>query len=488
MRLKLTTKKLVLFSAMLAIGVASSMAALGYAWQMRKTMAAAISKNAMEMMAAAELDIALLKQQQEIVSRVLAGNEQDEPPPATSLAGASRETLQRFANSTIDPEERTLLEKLGQTFNRYDALRDEILTLFRNGDPARARALAHDTLGPLYHESTEISDALVAMNNRDILDALSQGDKELQRFQKIIAACIVFTGLLGFLLIWVLFRSVFGPLRELTRELQWFSQRGDRPGGVSHEDDLELLVDGLKLFVSEAAEIRADQANNRNELNQSQRLAAIGNTVAQVAHEIKNRLIPLGGFATAIEKRADNPEKVREKAHFISQEVDKLERLLRQITDFSKPIRLHLEVCSINTLLNELIPKMHVGVAKGIHIKAELHPTPLQVRMDAERLEQVIVNLIRNAIEVLEPLGSGTVTVSTRPHGTQVEILVTDDGPGIPEAVLNNIFEPFFTTKKHGTGLGLAISRNIVVEHNGNLSCASTPEHGTTFTLTFPAH
>jgi len=179
---------------------------------------------------------------------------------------------------------------------------------------------------------------------------------------------------------------------------------------------------------------------------------------------------------------------VREKARIISQEVNKLERLLRHITDFSKPIKLRYEVCSINDFLTELIPRTQVGLAKGIHIKTALHPTPLQVRMDVERLEQVVVNLIRNAVEALEPLSSGTVTVSTRPRGEQVEILVTDDGPGIPAVVLDNIFTPFFTTKKHGTGLGLAISRNIVIEHHGDLSCASTPEHGTTFTITFPAH
>jgi len=262
------------------------MVALGYAWQMRKTMAAAISKNTMEMMAAAELDIALLKQQHEIVSRLLAGNEQGEAFPVTSLADTSRETLLRFAHSTSDPEEKDLIDKLGGTFTRYDVLRDKILTLFREGDPVRARALAIKELDALYHESVGASDALVAMNNKDIRDALNQGDQELKRFQKIIAASIMLTGLLGFILIWVLFRSVFGPLRQLARQLQWFQQSGKRSGGTSHEDDLELLVDGLKLFVSESAEIRADLANSRNELNQSQRLAAIGNTVAQVVHEI----------------------------------------------------------------------------------------------------------------------------------------------------------------------------------------------------------
>ncbi|MDD5759290.1 MAG: ATP-binding protein [Desulfobulbaceae bacterium] len=487
MRLKLTTKRLMLFSALLAIGVISSMAALGYAWQMRKTMATVISKNSMEMMAAAELDIALLKQQHEIVSRVLAGNNQRESPPATNLADATRETLSRFANSTVDPKERALVDKLGSTFSRYDALRDKILTLFRAGDPAKAKALAIDELDALYHESAGASDLLVAMNNKDIREALRQGDEEIQRFQKIIAASIMLTGLLGFLLIWVLFHSVFEPLRQLARELQGFPQSSRQTGGASHEDDLELLVDGLKLFVSEGAGIRSDLASSRNELHQAQRLAALGNTVAQVAHEIKNRLIPLGGFASAIEKRADNPEKAREKAHIISQEVNKLEHLLRHITDFSKPIQLRFEECSINDLLAELIQRMQVGLAKGVTIKASLHPTPLQVRVDAERLEQVVVNLIRNAVEALESASSGTVTVCTRPQDESVEVLVMDDGPGIPEVVLENIFTPFFTTKKHGTGLGLAISRNIIIEHGGNLSCASNPNHGTTFTLTLPA-
>ncbi len=241
------------------------------------------------------------------------------------------------------------------------------------------------------------------------------------------------------------------------------------------------------MFMTEVEEARSDLELTRHELSQAHRLAAIGNIVAQVAHEIKNRLVMLGGFAFAIEKGAADADKVRRKASIISQEVAKLERMLKGITEFSKPSHLKFGTYSLNDFLEELVPKLAEFTPPHITIQLQLHPHTLQVRMDAERMEQVIVNLIKNAVEAMQTAGAGRlITVSTGLHDQGVALTIKNDGPGMDDEVQRHIFEPFFTTKRQGTGLGLAISKKIVLDHSGDMWCESSPDRGTTFTLTFP--
>jgi signal transduction histidine kinase len=488
MKFKLSTKTLFILAVIIIIAMVTAMVSLGYVWKMRQTMEDSLSQNAMEMLAAAELDISLLKQREIIYLQVLTPEGLKGESENDKLEEIFRTSLERFKKSTNDPDEKVLLNELEAAFNRFDALRDTILSMYRKGnDLVKARELALNDLDTLYHECSKRCDALIASNKRDITRALRQGEGTFRQFKEVVIASIFLIGLLGTGLIWLLFRTVFVPLRQMTKVMEGLST-GDRLAtNADHEDDLEMLMSGLQMFMAEAAEIRSDLEHNRHELSQSRRLAAIGNIVAQVAHEIKNRLVMLGGFALSIEKGAHDAGKVRNKAAIISREVVKLEKMLKGITEFSKSIHLELETCSLNAFLQELMPRLTEFTPQGIAIKLMLHPQALQVRMDAERVEQVIVNLVKNAVEAMQAADQGSVImVGTSLHDQGVAITITNDGPGMDEEVQRHIFEPFFTTKRQGTGLGLAVSKKIVADHGGDMRCESSPDQGTTFTITFP--
>ena len=201
-------------------------------------------------------------------------------------------------------------------------------------------------------------------------------------------------------------------------------------------------------------------------LIQNERLAALGQTIAEINHEIKNPLIMIGGFARQLLRKAID-EKDRAKLTIIVDEVSRLENLLAGLRDLYKLQQLKMAAISLNDLLREVVDlaQSHAGcVEDRIEVVLESE-SDVMVEVDREKMKQVLLNLVKNGIEASFP--GGRVVVSTRLREPQVEVLVTDSGEGIPEEIKKRMFSPFFTTKAQGTGLGLSISKRIVEDHPG---------------------
>lgn len=484
MKLKLSTKAVSTLAGMVVLAMVGSVAALVYAWQMRQTLDRLTYRSAMEMLAAAELDIALLKQRGFVAFHLLEEGNLRWVHELNDLKPIFRASLARFEKNTIDPKERAALADLEQAFARYDTVRDEVIRRYQSGEAAEARRMLVTDLDRLYRECSQRCDAVVALDRQKIVAAIQQGGEDFARFTYVIAASAGLIAVLGTALIWLLVSGVFRPLREAAAKMRTLSARGEGASTLGNADELDMLTAELNLLVTEFTDVRSDLEESRSQLVHSEQLAAIGNTVAQVAHEIKNRLAIVGGFARAIEQRSHDRDSARDKARVIREEVAKLDRLLRQITDFSKPSRLQLEVRSLNEVVGRVVARLAEQASEGRRIEVDLNPATPLVHIDAERVEQVLVNLVRNALDAIP--GSGTVTVRTRPLGEGSALMVEDDGPGIPEEVRGHIFEPFFTTKHKGTGLGLAICRKIIHDHGGIMRCDPSQGNGAAFTITLP--
>jgi signal transduction histidine kinase len=486
MKLKLSTKALFWLITVIIIAMALSVTALIYAWQTRYTLDDSILKDSREMLDAAELDISLLKQRNYITFHILTGDDPKWMEKIDNLEPISSDFLLNFQESPDRPQEKKLHISLEEMLRRYGDLRNKVLTLYKSGDHARARDLAFTDLAILIDACIAECDELVKLKKHDILEVLQWSEREAKIFTMMVVASIFLIISLGSGLVWMLVKNIFLPLRKIAREVQNFpikSANGATPKS-RHQDDLETLVSGLRIFMAEVTETRSDLEESRHQLVQSARLAALGNTVAQVAHEIKNRLIVLGGFARLIEKKAGDAEMARKNAAIIYQEVNKLEHMLKEITEFSKPMQLATVVCSLNTLLDGVMIKLNDVAPPNIELQMSQATDIPPVRIDSERMEQVIINLIKNAMEVL---GShGNIFVSTCRHKRGAALTIKDEGPGMTEEVRGRIFEPFYTTKSDGTGLGLAISRKIILDHGGEIICESAPDKGTKFTITLP--
>jgi signal transduction histidine kinase len=217
----------------------------------------------------------------------------------------------------------------------------------------------------------------------------------------------------------------------------------------------------------------------------SERLAALGKVVAEINHEIKNPLMMIGGFARQLVRQTKDAKSL-EKLNIIVREVGELENLLKELRELYLPKALNVEEVSVNDLLTEVrdLIKNDCECSK-ISLRLNLERERTLIRGDRARLKQVLLNLVKNAVEAMET--GGELSLESRVRGEKVEMTISDTGCGIPPEDFERVFEPFYTTKPHGTGLGLSISKSIVEEHpGGTFSVESEKGKGTNFKISLP--
>lgn len=223
----------------------------------------------------------------------------------------------------------------------------------------------------------------------------------------------------------------------------------------------------------------------------NERLATVGAVVARVSHEIRNPLTTIGGFARSLSKRPDDIERVARNADIIVEEVEKLERLLKEMLDFTSPRPPALDPTDLNPLVKAFVDVHRVTVAdRRVVIDVDLEPDLPQVLADRHQLQRVFLNLWQNALQAMEAIKEpreAILGVRTWRDGDTVRVAFSDTGTGVPPETIANIFTPFFTTKRRGTGLGLAVVKKIVDDHTGSIDVQSEPGVGTTFIVTLPA-
>lgn len=221
----------------------------------------------------------------------------------------------------------------------------------------------------------------------------------------------------------------------------------------------------------------------RERLQSAERMAALGEVAAKVAHEIRNPLVSIGGFAQRLERKLEG--NLKEYASIIYNEVKRLENILKDILGFVREIRLSITEVNINDLVSNVISLVEGEIhERGLTLERYLGDVPL-VRLDYDRMKEAVLNILNNAIQAV--LIQGKIIVKTYGSNGYAVIEVTDTGTGIAEKDLPFIFDPFYTTKTAGTGLGLAITRRIVEEHNGRIEVKSKLGEGTTFKIFLPA-
>jgi signal transduction histidine kinase len=225
----------------------------------------------------------------------------------------------------------------------------------------------------------------------------------------------------------------------------------------------------------------------RERLLHGERLAAIGEMAANVAHELKNPLITIGGFAGRLLKMlpADTPE--FHYADTIVSEVSRLEKMLAEILAFSGKHGICFNLCNLEEIIRDCFSNCATTFEDhNINASLACENGTWIVPGDAHQLKQVFLNLILNSSDAMPDGGELNLTLEKSSDGRGMVIIkVMDSGGGIPKEMLSQIFNPFFTTKNHGTGLGLAIVNRIVLNHFGSIE-ATNNEHGAVFTITLP--
>lgn len=223
----------------------------------------------------------------------------------------------------------------------------------------------------------------------------------------------------------------------------------------------------------------------RDRLIEAERMASVGRMAGHLAHEIRNPLTAIGGFARRIASSLSPGSEEHAEARIIYDEVKRLERTLVNVLDYTKPLKPRRERVSLNAIVEETLQQSREQTLEsGVHVDLALDPDLPDIMADPGMVKQVVLNIIKNAAEALDARPDAVLAITTEAGDGEVSLTVADNGPGMSDETMKELFSPFFTTKIGGVGLGLSVSQRIVRQHGGRIRVASRLGEGSRFTVT----
>jgi two-component system, NtrC family, sensor histidine kinase HydH len=249
---------------------------------------------------------------------------------------------------------------------------------------------------------------------------------------------------------------------------------------------LQKQQKALQQTTARLTEVYQELQENFESMKRAERLYAIGQLSAGLAHEIRNPLASIAGAAGILRRNPDAREKRGECLAIIDKECERLNRLLTNFLQFARPRAPHYQSVDAASILNSVVDlAQHALDGKPVVLRKEVAPHLPLLQCDPEQLKQVLLNLVINAVQATDQ--QGVVTLSGALQNHKVLIQVRDEGCGISAENLDKIFDPFFTTKETGTGLGLSVVHQIIEQHGGLLTVQNNPDRGVTFSIQLPA-
>jgi signal transduction histidine kinase len=337
-----------------------------------------------------------------------------------------------------------------------------------------------------------------------ILRSRTEELRSLDAIQTGLAVTAVVAVLLATLLSFAVARTITRPLAAITDVMREVAATGDLTKKIAvgqgrrwHDEDAQLLATTFNTLTDSIARFQ-------RQISQKERLLSLGRLSTVIAHEVRNPLMIIKGSLHTLRRPGLSAPAIREAIADIDGEVERLNRIVNEVLDFSRPIHFELAPTDLNALCREsALASAASGAGAPVHL--ELDPSSPSFTTDAERLRIALVNMLVNARHAVNgakpersqqsavggaaPLAGSSeplVTLRTMVNNGRVTIVIADRGAGIEPAHLPHVFDPYFTTKRGGTGLGLAIAKNIVEGLGGTIGVNSTPGAGTEISISLP--
>jgi signal transduction histidine kinase len=381
------------------------------------------------------------------------------------------------------PPQRAVLRKIVDEDRAYDEARSKAVALFQAGRREEAKAML-----PGYHvhldRLVELSHEFGELGRVETQEVLVGAERSIRRLARLLVGTsilgVLFSVVVGFL--WA--RRIARPMYQLQLQIESATER-TRIRLAPEEAPPEGLADQVGALIRRVEESHAALVEGRRRLAQSEKMSAIGELAAKLAHEILN---PLTGMKAAVQLMKMDAESktldagaVRSVADALAKEATRIEQLVKRLIGYARPLAPVVELCSVEQVVESAAASVAPQTrASGVTIRTRIDEGVPPLEADPLLLTQVFVNLLRNA---------AVHVFRTRAHGREeVHVEVTDEGSGIREAEQGRLFTPFHSTKPTGHGLGLATSKNIVLEHGGALEAWNRPDRpGAVFRVSLPA-
>jgi len=365
--------------------------------------------------------------------------------------------------------------------------------------------LAHQTMqvsAPIYHRGTLQGAVAVSAPLSPLYEDLRESQRVALVYLLLDTVLLVFFG--GHLLS----RTVIKPIQRLLKITESFRQgESFALASDSGTNEIGRLHRSLTMMLARLEENRTElrqnvlsleQANQelraaQTSLIRSEKMACVGRLAAGVAHEIGNPIGIVLGYVGLIRRDELTKADRLEYAGRIESEINRINRIIRQLLDFSRPVQGNKEKVSVHRMIHDTVEMMTPQpMMRHLEMKTSLSAARDLVLVDAGQFKQVLLNIIINAADAMSDNGrsGGRLTVSTHSHEREVEVRLEDNGPGIPVEEIPKIFDPFYTTKEpgKGTGLGLSVCHNIVEGWGGKIRGESVPGNGATIVFTVPLY
>ncbi len=462
---------------------------VSYIYQLQDNTKQLIRENALSTDDARELRLALYRVRAASLSNVFDRSEEKiqllEIEQRNYLA-----LLNKAGNSATTPDQIRLVQQISALFSNYQQTLLNTNQMQRQGKLTQPASVIVMSSHDLINTIEEKTNQLIAAKEEE----QKQLEKSINYNESIITSAIYALGIsgiiMGLILGWLVARIVLNPIYRLVLKVR------DAAGGevVEHIQmhpgkELEELDMHINRLISRINKANEDLRKNRELLEQSIRLAAIGKIAPALAHEIRNPLTSIKILVHSMLNDFQEDSEHRHDLQIIQSEVVRMEEFLQNFMKYARPPRPKMEIISPAEVIDQVLQLMEARLRMQQIEVATTHLNPgLRLKADQSMIRQVIINLLNNAIEAMPEGGRITLEtgLQTAEGNEYYYISIADSGPGIPADIIDTMWEPFVKGREQGTGLGLSISQRIAEIHHGKLNAVNGSSGGAVFTIYLP--
>lgn len=383
----------------------------------------------------------------------------------------------------LTPKQQKTIQVIAEKYSVYTRAKDLAIDNYKKKNVPGNISSVHEKQREAFFGVLDLCHAF-SQDQWKVIVTAEETSSLLSRNLRIVAfTAIVMFILLGTLFLLILFKDILGPIRGLAIETGSSPQESSR-------DEVDSLTHSLKGIMKDFGETSDELARSRKSLLQAERMVMVGELAAGVAHTIRNPFTSIKMRMFSLGRSLKLSQAQSEDLEVISDEIARIDRIVENFLEFARPPKLRLSKRHLGDIVNSVKTLLEYRLkAYNVELNSDFQPDLPKVTVDADRIKEALVNLVINACEAMETGGKIFITETRQRHpalGDVVAITVSDNGPGIPEAILSKVVTPFFTTKDDGSGLGLSIVARIAQEHDGQFIISSKPDQGTQCIILLP--
>jgi signal transduction histidine kinase len=480
-KISIVTRIILIYGSALGILFLFSILAFYFAIQLREGGERIIKENISSMEAAIHLKREIFHQKEFIYRMMTKGWD----PVSMENLFEEKENFQSWlskAKSSVDTEEeKEILDKLSLLYDRVSVFHKQIVE--KKTVPENEARQAIEDYGAMRGLCLELVDM-----NKDFIDDIANKRKMDFKKMNIIILTFLISGVsISMIFVFFLTRGIVKPLRKLMNEAKSAGLYGEDSTEVKG-DEISMLGTHMHHLISLLENSDKKISEQRERLIHAEKFAALGEIATKIADEVRN---PIAGIRTGIQlikRETESNESFQKRLEQMVQELNRVEKVLFEILNYSCPKAPHFGKIDLMKLLKESISDINKDIAEK-EISVELRNYgPLIIEADLDMLKEVFSNILRNAVE---NLSKGDRIMARIEEGTSdtfpyIHLVFEDTGPGLPSEQLEDIFKPFTTTKPMGVGLGLAVCHNIILEHKGRIWAENGSKGGLKFHIVLP--